>query len=110
MSLIWMGSSIKFLLRQIKVGETSMLICLKSGLNKTDSGYKQSNIPVRLNQFCTELATINDRPNATSSLELLYAFEAMKGFIRLGVDKAKPLTKHGGPRQGQVWGHSEEYT
>ena len=90
MLLIWMGSSIKFLLRRIKVGETSTLICLESGLNKTDSGYKQSNIPVRLNQFCTELATINDRPNATSSRELLDAFDAMKGFIRPGVDKVKP--------------------
>ena len=47
------------------------------------SGYQQSGIPVRLTKFCTELATINDMPNATSSSEVLYAFREMKGFSQL---------------------------
>ena len=82
MLLIWMGSLIKLLLRQIKVSKTSLLICLDADLNKNDSGYKQSNIPVRLTQYCTELATINDNPNApnaTSSGAVLHAFKYMKG-------------------------------
>ena len=78
MLLIWMDSLIKFLLRQIKVSKTSMLICLDADLNKNYSGYKQSNIPVRLTQYCMELATINDNPNATMT-QHLHAFEAMKG-------------------------------
>ena len=74
------GSLIRFLLRQIKVISYSESIFKIITLY---SGYQQSGIPVRLTKFCTELATINDMPNATSSSEVLYAFREMKGFSQI---------------------------
>ena len=65
-------------LAETNQGET--FICVQSIITIiTNSGYEQSSIPVRLTKFCTELATINDMPNASASSEVLYAFRAMKG-------------------------------
>ena len=58
----------------------SFLIC-KSIINIiTISGYRQSGIPVRLSKFCTELATMNDMPDAKYPVHVLLAFKRMKGF------------------------------
>ena len=56
---------------------------LSSAFIIINAGYEQSGIPVRLTKFCTELATINDIPDATSSSELLYAFRDMKGLTNI---------------------------
>ena len=81
------GSLIRFFRRQIKVKS-----CYESIINIiTYAGYLQSGIPVRLTKFCTELATMNDMPNATASSELLYAFRDMKGLTNISNETQSSL-------------------